>query len=173
MLGSLVGFFWFNRYPARIFMGDTGSLALGALLGGVAVEAHALLLLPLFGIIFVIEALSVIAQVASFKSTGRRIFKMSPLHHHFELSGWRETAVTSTFIAVRDGGRSRDLGRLVVDANPAVAPTRNRLIRPRITCRPRRMYNKNDSIIVIGIGRSGLRPHACFASAACRRRLRR
>lgn len=100
VLGSLVGFFWFNRHPARIFMGDTGSLALGALLGGVAIESHALLLLPLFGLIFVLEALSVIAQVASFKSTGRRIFKMSPLHHHFELSGWSETAVTSAFIAV-------------------------------------------------------------------------
>lgn len=106
VLGSLVGFFWFNRYPARIFMGDTGSLALGALLGGVAVEAHALILLPLFGIIFVIEALSVIAQVASFKSTGRRIFKMSPLHHHFELSGWSETAVTSAFIAIATAAAS-------------------------------------------------------------------
>jgi phospho-N-acetylmuramoyl-pentapeptide-transferase len=106
VLGSLLGFFWFNRYPARIFMGDTGSLALGALLGGVAVEAHALLLLPLFGIIFVIEALSVIAQVASFKSTGRRIFKMSPLHHHFELSGWSEIAVTSAFIAFASAAAS-------------------------------------------------------------------
>jgi phospho-N-acetylmuramoyl-pentapeptide-transferase len=100
VLGALIGFFWFNRYPARIFMGDTGSLALGALLAGVAIESHALLLLPLFGIVFVAEALSVMAQVASFKTTGRRVLLMSPLHHHFELSGWRETAVTSTFITL-------------------------------------------------------------------------
>ncbi len=99
VLGALLGFLWFNRHPARIFMGDTGSLALGALIAGVAIESHALLLLPLFGIVFVLEALSVMAQVTSYKTTGRRIFKMSPLHHHFELSGWRETAVTSTFVA--------------------------------------------------------------------------
>jgi phospho-N-acetylmuramoyl-pentapeptide-transferase len=98
VLGALVGFFWFNRYPARIFMGDTGSLALGALLAGMALESHALLLLPFFGIVFVIEALSVIAQVASYKSMRRRILLMSPLHHHFELAGWPETAVSSTFI---------------------------------------------------------------------------
>lgn len=100
VLGALLGFLWFNRYPARIFMGDTGSLALGALLAGVAIESHALFLLPLFGFVFVLEALSVIAQVASFKTTGRRILKMSPLHHHFELSGWRETTVTSTLVVV-------------------------------------------------------------------------
>jgi len=98
VLGALLAFLWFNRHPARIFMGDTGSLALGALLAGIAIQSHALLLLPLFGIVFVVEALSVIAQVIGFKLTGKRIFKMSPLHHHFELSGWRETAVTSTFI---------------------------------------------------------------------------
>ena len=98
VLGALLVFLWFNRYPARIFMGDTGSLALGALLAGIAIQSHALLLLPLFGFVFVVETLSVIAQVISFKLTGKRIFKMSPLHHHFELSGWRETAVTSTFI---------------------------------------------------------------------------
>jgi len=100
VIGALLGFLWFNRHPARIFMGDTGSLALGALIAGVAIESHALLLLPLFGIVFVLEALSVIAQVTSYKTTSRRIFKMSPLHHHFELSGWRETAVTSTFVAI-------------------------------------------------------------------------
>jgi phospho-N-acetylmuramoyl-pentapeptide-transferase len=99
-LGAVLAFLWFNRHPARIFMGDTGSLALGALLAGAAIQSQALLLLPLFGIVFVIEALSVMAQVVSFKTTGKRIFKMSPLHHHFEELGWRETAVTSTFIAV-------------------------------------------------------------------------
>lgn len=99
VLGGLLVFLWFNRHPARIFMGDAGSLALGALLAGCAIEGHALLLLPLFGIVFVAEALSVIAQVATFQTTGRRILKMSPLHHHFELSGWRETAVTWLFVA--------------------------------------------------------------------------
>lgn len=98
-LGAVLGFLWFNRHPARIFMGDTGSLALGALLAGAAIQSQALLLLPLFGIVFVIEALSVMAQVVSFQTTGKRIFKMSPLHHHFEELGWRETAVTSTFVA--------------------------------------------------------------------------
>jgi phospho-N-acetylmuramoyl-pentapeptide-transferase len=98
MLGSALGFLWFNRYPARIFMGDVGSLALGALIAGVAIQSRALLLLPLFGIVFVLEALSVMLQVVSFKSTGKRIFKMSPLHHHFELSGWREAAISSTFV---------------------------------------------------------------------------
>jgi phospho-N-acetylmuramoyl-pentapeptide-transferase len=98
VLGSLLVFLWFNRHPAKIFMGDTGSLALGALLAGLAIQAGALLLLPLFGIVFVVEALSVIVQVISFKATGRRVFRMSPLHHHFELSGWRETVVTATFV---------------------------------------------------------------------------
>jgi phospho-N-acetylmuramoyl-pentapeptide-transferase len=100
VLGAALAFLWFNRHPARIFMGDTGSLALGALLAGAAIQAQALLLLPFFGFVFVVEALSVMAQVVSFKTTGKRIFKMSPLHHHFEESGWRETAVTSTFVAV-------------------------------------------------------------------------
>ena len=101
VLGACVSFLWFNRHPAKIFMGDTGSLALGALLAGVAIQAHLLLLLPFFGAIFVFEALSVILQVASFKTFHRRIFRMSPLHHHFELAGWRETAVTTTFIAAQ------------------------------------------------------------------------
>jgi len=97
--GACATFLFYNRHPARIFMGDTGSLALGALLGGLAVDYDALLILPLAGIVFVAEALSVILQVFSFKTTGRRIFKMSPLHHHFEMLGWSETRVTTTFIA--------------------------------------------------------------------------
>lgn len=101
VLGACAVFLGFNRHPARIFMGDTGSLALGALLAGLAIQAHALLLLPFFGAIFVFEALSVMLQVASFKTLHRRIFRMSPLHHHFELSGWRETAVTTTFVAAQ------------------------------------------------------------------------
>ena len=99
VVGSCAGFLYYNRHPAKIFMGDTGSLALGALLGGLAIEYSFLLLLPLIGLVFVLEALSVIIQVASFKSTGKRVFKMTPLHHHFELSGWPERKVTGVFIA--------------------------------------------------------------------------
>jgi len=99
VLGACAAFLWFNRHPAKIFMGDAGSLLLGALLAGAAIQSRSLLLLPLVGLVFVIEALSVIAQVASFKLTGKRIFKMSPLHHHFELSGWKESRVTVTFVA--------------------------------------------------------------------------
>ncbi|HXM18147.1 MAG TPA: phospho-N-acetylmuramoyl-pentapeptide-transferase [Candidatus Tumulicola sp.] len=99
VLGACGGFLYYNRHPARIFMGDTGSLALGALLGGLAIDSGLLLLLPLIGVVFVVETLSVMAQVASFKMTGKRILKMSPLHHHFELSGWSESRVTLTFVA--------------------------------------------------------------------------
>jgi phospho-N-acetylmuramoyl-pentapeptide-transferase len=98
--GALVVFLFFNRHPAKVFMGDTGSLTLGALLAILAINDHMLLYLPLLGIVFVAETLSVIAQVISFKLTGKRIFKMSPLHHHFELSGWSERRVTWTFSAV-------------------------------------------------------------------------
>ena len=100
VVGACVTFLFFNRHPARIFMGDTGSLALGAMLGGLAVQHGALLILPLIGVVFVAEALSVILQVAWFKITGTRIFKMSPLHHHFELSGWKEWQITLAFTAV-------------------------------------------------------------------------
>jgi len=97
--GACAAVLWYNRHPAKIFMGDAGSLLLGALLAGAAIQSHLLLVLPLLGFVFVIEALSVILQVASFKLTGKRIFKMSPLHHHFELSGWKEARVTATFVA--------------------------------------------------------------------------
>lgn len=100
VLGALIVFLFFNRHPAKVFMGDTGSLALGVLLAALAIDAHLVLFLPFLGIVFVIEALSVIAQVISFKLTGKRIFKMSPLHHHFELSGWSEQRVAATFSAV-------------------------------------------------------------------------
>ncbi|MBV8373329.1 MAG: phospho-N-acetylmuramoyl-pentapeptide-transferase, partial [Candidatus Eremiobacteraeota bacterium] len=97
-LGACLGFLYYNRHPAKMFMGDTGSLALGALLSGVAILSGEMLLLVVIGGVFVAEALSVIAQVAYFKLTnGKRILKMSPLHHHFELSGWPETRVTSRF----------------------------------------------------------------------------
>ena len=100
VLGACVAFLWFNRHPAKIFMGDAGSLLLGALLAGAAIQRGMLLLLPLVGVVYVIEALSVIAQVVSFKLTGKRIFKMSPLHHHFELSGWSEAWITAAFVSV-------------------------------------------------------------------------
>lgn len=97
MIGATAGFLVFNRHPARIFMGDTGSLALGGALAGGAILTGTELVLVLVGGVFVLEAMSVILQVASFKSTGKRIFRMSPLHHHFELGGWPETKVVKVF----------------------------------------------------------------------------
>lgn len=97
-IGACLGFLVYNRHPAKMFMGDTGSLALGALLSGVAILEGEMLLLILIGAVFVAEALSVILQVGYFKATrGKRIFRMSPLHHHFELGGWPETKVTARF----------------------------------------------------------------------------
>ena len=97
-LGACLGFLVYNRYPAKLIMGDTGSLALGALLSGIAIISGQMLLLIIIGGVFVAEALSVMLQVVYFKLThGKRIFKMSPLHHHFELSGWPETKVTTRF----------------------------------------------------------------------------
>jgi phospho-N-acetylmuramoyl-pentapeptide-transferase len=97
MVGASLGFLWFNAHPAEIFMGDVGSLALGGAIGCLALMIKQEILLVLVGGLFVAEAMSVILQVASFKLTGRRIFKMSPLHHHFELSGWKETKVVVRF----------------------------------------------------------------------------
>jgi phospho-N-acetylmuramoyl-pentapeptide-transferase len=97
LVGAALGFLWWNCHPARVFMGDTGSLAIGGLLGVVAIACKQELLLALIGGVFVLEAASVILQVASYKTTGKRIFKMSPLHHHFELSGWKESTVIVRF----------------------------------------------------------------------------
>lgn len=97
LAGAALGFLWFNCHPARVFMGDTGSLAIGGLLGVVAICCKQELLLLVVGGIFVIEALSVILQVLSFKLTGKRIFAMSPIHHHFELKGWKENTVIVRF----------------------------------------------------------------------------
>jgi phospho-N-acetylmuramoyl-pentapeptide-transferase len=97
LLGAVLAFLSVNRHPARVFMGDTGSLALGAALAGAAILTGAQLLLPLIGGVFAAETLSVILQVASYKTMKRRIFRMSPLHHHFELAGWPETTVTLRF----------------------------------------------------------------------------
>ena len=97
LLGACLGFLWWNAHPARVFMGDTGSLAIGGMLGAVAICCKQELLLVIVGGVFVMEAMSVSLQVASFKTTGRRIFKMSPIHHHFELSGWKENTVIVRF----------------------------------------------------------------------------
>lgn len=97
LFGACLGFLWWNCHPARVFMGDTGSLAIGGLLGVVAICCKQEILLVIVGGVFVAEALSVILQVASFKLTGRRIFRMAPLHHHFELSGWKENTVIVRF----------------------------------------------------------------------------
>lgn len=99
--GACIGFIWYNFYPAKIFMGDVGSLALGALLGLLALYTRTELLLPFIGIIFVAETLSVIIQVVYFKITkGKRVFKMTPLHHHFELSGVHEALITVRFTII-------------------------------------------------------------------------
>jgi phospho-N-acetylmuramoyl-pentapeptide-transferase len=97
LVGAGLGFLWFNCHPAQVFMGDTGSLAIGGLIGVVAICCKQELLLVVVGGVFVIEAASVILQVLSFKTTGKRIFKMSPIHHHFELSGWKENTVIVRF----------------------------------------------------------------------------
>jgi phospho-N-acetylmuramoyl-pentapeptide-transferase len=96
-IGALLGFLWYNTYPAQIFMGDVGSMALGASLALTAIMARQELLLLICGGIFVMETVSVIIQVVSFKLRGKRIFKMAPIHHHFELIGWKETKITVRF----------------------------------------------------------------------------
>ncbi|KZZ61073.1 phospho-N-acetylmuramoyl-pentapeptide-transferase, partial [Oleiphilus sp. HI0125] len=97
MVGAGLGFLWFNTYPAQVFMGDVGALALGAALGVVAVIVRQEIVLFIMGGVFVMETISVILQVASYKLTGRRIFRMAPLHHHFELKGWPEPRVIVRF----------------------------------------------------------------------------
>jgi phospho-N-acetylmuramoyl-pentapeptide-transferase len=98
LVGASLGFLWWNAHPAEIFMGDVGSLALGGALGTVAILIKQELLLPIVGGVFVIEAASVIIQVISFKLTGRRVFRMSPIHHHFELIGWQEPKIIIRFL---------------------------------------------------------------------------
>jgi phospho-N-acetylmuramoyl-pentapeptide-transferase len=97
LVGASLGFLWFNCYPAQVFMGDVGSLAIGGAIGIVAVVSKQEIVLVLVGGLFVLEGLSVIAQVISFKTTGRRVLKMAPLHHHFELSGWAEPKIIVRF----------------------------------------------------------------------------
>ncbi|WP_010631033.1 phospho-N-acetylmuramoyl-pentapeptide-transferase [Sporolactobacillus vineae] len=97
MLGAVLGFLIFNAHPARVFMGDTGSLAIGGALAGIAILTKTEILLAIIGGVYVIETLSVIIQVVSFKTTGKRVFRMSPIHHHFELGGWSEWKVVTVF----------------------------------------------------------------------------
>jgi phospho-N-acetylmuramoyl-pentapeptide-transferase len=97
LAGAGLGFLWFNTYPAQVFMGDIGALALGAALGVVAVIVRQEIVLAIMGGVFVMETLSVMIQVASFKLTGRRVFRMAPIHHHFELKGWAEPKVIVRF----------------------------------------------------------------------------
>lgn len=99
--GALLGFLMFNAHPAKVFMGDTGSLALGGFVAGAAYVLQIPLLIPIFGLIYLVEVLSVIIQVTYFKKTGgKRFFKMAPIHHHFELSGWSETQIVALFTVV-------------------------------------------------------------------------
>jgi phospho-N-acetylmuramoyl-pentapeptide-transferase len=100
LLGTGLGFLWFNAHPAEVFMGDTGSLALGGAIGTMAVLTKQELLLPVVAGLFVLEAGSVVLQVASFKLTGKRLFRMAPLHHHFELKGWSETKIVTRFFII-------------------------------------------------------------------------
>jgi phospho-N-acetylmuramoyl-pentapeptide-transferase len=97
IVGAGLGFLWFNAYPAEVFMGDVGALALGAALGAIAIIVRQEIVLAIMGGVFVIETLSVMIQVASFKLTGRRVFRMAPIHHHYELKGWKENQVVVRF----------------------------------------------------------------------------
>lgn len=97
MLGGLIGYLKFNWYPAKVFMGDTGSLALGGYVGAMAVLLKMPLLIPIFGIVYFIETLSVIIQVAVYKKTKKRVFKMAPIHHHYEMIGWSEVKIVTRF----------------------------------------------------------------------------
>ena len=139
MIGAGLAFLWFNAPPAAVFMGDTGSLALGGALGAIAVTAHHELVLGIIGGLFVVEAMSVIIQVFWYKRTGKRVFKMAPIHHHFEQLGWAESTVVIRFWIVA----------LVlalagpVDAQAAV-----------ITC----PAWSGERYAVLGLARSGRRP---------------
>lgn len=115
MLGACAGFLWWNAAPARIFMGDTGSLALGTGMACLALATNTQLLLPIIGALFVAETLSVIVQVVSFRLFGRRVFRMAPIHHHFELGGWHETWVIIRFWLVAGFATALALGLFYAD----------------------------------------------------------
>jgi phospho-N-acetylmuramoyl-pentapeptide-transferase len=119
--GALLGFLWWNASPARIMMGDTGSMAIGGLIAAMAIATRTELLLPVMGMLFVIETMSVIIQIISFKSSGRRVFRMSPLHHHFELAGWSEVNIVIRFWIVAGIGVAVALGLFYGDFLRAVS----------------------------------------------------
>jgi phospho-N-acetylmuramoyl-pentapeptide-transferase len=99
-LGGLIGFLYFNFYPAKVFMGDTGSLFIAGMVTGITIWLDIPILLVLFGIVYIVEALSVMIQVAGFKLTGKRVFKMTPIHHHFEMCGWSEVKIVGVAAAL-------------------------------------------------------------------------
>ncbi|MEV0648667.1 phospho-N-acetylmuramoyl-pentapeptide-transferase [Phytomonospora sp. NPDC050363] len=113
--GACFGFLWWNASPARIFMGDTGALGLGGLIGGLALTTKTILLLPIVGLLFVIITMSVIIQIISFKTTGRRVFRMAPLQHHFELAGWSEVNIVIRFWIIAGIGVAIGLGLFYAD----------------------------------------------------------
>ncbi|GAA4218789.1 phospho-N-acetylmuramoyl-pentapeptide-transferase [Actinocatenispora rupis] len=113
--GALFGFLWWNASPARIFMGDSGALGLGGLIGGLAISTKTILLLFILGALFVIETVSLIIQVVSFRSTGRRVFRMAPIHHHFELAGWSEVNITVRFWIISGIGITAGLAIFYAD----------------------------------------------------------
>ena len=125
LIGGTIGFLWYNAFPAEVFMGDTGSFALGGAIAGFAVVTGTEILLPLIAGIFVIEVMSLIIQVVSFKRTGKRVFLIAPIHHHFEMKAWSETK-----IMVRFWVDLRDLLRVGVRALlPRLPPVRSALVR--------------------------------------------
>jgi phospho-N-acetylmuramoyl-pentapeptide-transferase len=113
--GALVGFLWWNTSPARIFMGDTGSMALGSLIAGLAMATKTVLLLPLLGLLFTIIVVTWIMQIGSYRTTGKRIFRMVPLQHHFELAGWSEVNIVVRFWIVAGLGMAASLGLFAAD----------------------------------------------------------
>lgn len=110
LFAACTGFLWHNALPAKIIMGDTGSLALGGILAALAVATHTQILLVILGGLFVLETLSVIVQVAVFKLTGKRVFRMAPIHHHFELVGWQEATIVVRFWIIAGIGTAIGLG---------------------------------------------------------------
>ncbi|WP_238007721.1 phospho-N-acetylmuramoyl-pentapeptide-transferase [Dactylosporangium sp. AC04546] len=114
-VGALVGFLWWNTSPARIFMGDTGSMALGSLIAGLAVATKTILLLPLMGLLFFIIVITWIMQIGSYRTTGKRIFRMVPLQHHFELAGWSEVNIVVRFWIIAGLGMAASLGLFAAD----------------------------------------------------------
>jgi phospho-N-acetylmuramoyl-pentapeptide-transferase len=115
MAGALVGFLWWNASPARIFMGDTGSMALGSLIAGLALATKTVLLLPLLGLLFFIITVTWVMQIGSYKLTGKRIFRMVPLQHHFELAGWSEVNIVIRFWIISGLGMAAALGLFYAD----------------------------------------------------------